>query len=87
MPELFHYHENLTETMEQGPSSNLKFSAEMQINQNEFLLLDIFSASIGRKLFWNKPDLHSHHFREDLLNTINTNKFKILLCGFGLVLL
>lgn len=47
MPELFHYHENLTEIMKQGPSGNLKFSAEMQINQNEFLLLDIFSAGLG----------------------------------------
>lgn len=28
-------------------SGNLKFSAEMQINQNEFLLLDIFSAVLG----------------------------------------
>lgn len=33
--------------MEQGPSGNLKSSAEMQINQNELLLLDIFSAALG----------------------------------------
>lgn len=73
--------------MEQGPSGNLKSSAKMQINQNELLLLYIFSAALGGSSIEKKPDLRSHHFTEDLLNIINTNKFNILLCGFGLVLL
>lgn len=45
MPEHFHYHESLTGIMGQEPSGDLNSSAEMQINQNKFLLLGIFPAA------------------------------------------
>lgn len=85
MPELFHYHENVTEIMEQEPSLTLNLQQKCRLMKTNFYHL-VFSQQHGWKPYWKKPDVHSHCFTEELLNIINTNKFKILLCGFGLVL-